>query len=282
MANTLDGKVAIVTGAARGIGRAITLGLLGAGARITVSDIDADVLNEVRDRAKEMGASDRLHLLPLDVGKDESAAKLVKGTIEHFGRLDILVNNAGTSVDLLRNDPKDLGPKFWRVTPAEFRRVIEVNAVAPFLLAREAAGPMMAQKSGRIINVTTSLDTMYRAGLLPYGSSKAANEANVVVMAEELKGTGITVNALTPGGPANTRLVPEGNGLPREKLLRPEIVVPPILWLATDESGDFTGQRFVAAKWDTTVSGLEAAKKCAVPAAWQQLGNQAIYPTKQA
>src|ERR1051326_9018532 len=140
MPQPLEGKVAIVTGAGRGLGRVMTLGLLQAGARVAATELDAEAL-------------------------------------DGFGRLDILLNNAGINMSLFRRpDVKNLG-KFWEVTPQEFRRIVEVNVIAAFLMARAALPSMLKQNWGRIINVTTSLDTMYRGGMQPYGGTKAANEA---------------------------------------------------------------------------------------------------------
>src|SRR5207302_2346609 len=97
-------------------------------------------------------------------------------TTERFGRLDILINNAGISTGLLRGEDQPVG-KLWETTPEEFRRVIDVNLVAAFLMTRAVLPTLLAQHWGRIINVTTSLDTMWRSLMQPYGGSKAANEA---------------------------------------------------------------------------------------------------------
>lgn len=273
-----SGKVAIVTGAARGIGRAMALGLLDAGLRVLASDIDADVLDGLRSEAEARGDADRIAVLAADVGRDESAEKLVHEAIDRFGRLDILINNAGIGPNTVRAGavpPKD----FREVSPADFRRIIEVNAVAPFLMTRAAVKPMLDQGWGRIINVTTSLDSMWRKGMLPYGGSKAANEAHSCIIAEELAGTGVTVNILVPGGPVNTRLV--GNSFTaaqKQRLIQPEIMIWPLLWLVSDASDGVTGKRFIAAFWDRSLPAAEAAEKCGAPMAWQQLGKQAIFP----
>ena len=139
--------------------------------------------------------------------RDDSAPKIVRAATERFGRLDILLNNAGINMSLFRRPDGKPSGKFWEVTPEEFRRIIEVNVVAAFLMTRAALPAMLKQRWGRIINVTTSLDTMYRAGMQPYGGSKAANEAHLLALAQELEGTGVTANVLVPGGAANTRMV---------------------------------------------------------------------------
>jgi NAD(P)-dependent dehydrogenase (short-subunit alcohol dehydrogenase family) len=277
MSASADSKVAIVTGAAHGIGRAMALGLLGAGYRVMANDIDDDSLAALTAAVGD--AKSRLKTIAADVGCDESAEKIVAATRESFGGLDILINNAGVGPNTVRRGAKPTGD-FRQMLPQDFRRILEVNTVAPFLMTRAAVGPMIEQRWGRIINVTTSLDSMWRKGMLPYGGSKAANEAHCCIMAEELAGTGVTVNILVPGGPVNTRLVGD-NFTPEEKqkLIQPEIMVTPLLWLVSPASDNLTGKRFIAAAWDKKLPAGRAADKCSAPMAWQQLGRQAIFLT---
>jgi NAD(P)-dependent dehydrogenase (short-subunit alcohol dehydrogenase family) len=278
MARVLDGKVAIVTGAGRGIGRVMALGLLDAGASVAAAEIDQDVLDETQSAAGERGADERFLALLTDITSDESAPKIVRAATERFGRLDILVNNAGTNISMFRRrDVKDTA-KFWEVTPEQFRRIMDVNVVAAFLMMRAALPVMLKQHWGRIVNVTTSLDMMWRAEMQPYGGSKAANEAHLLAMALELENTGVTANVLVPGGPANTRMVPPGSAPDRSKLLDPSVMVAPLVWLCSDAANAINGRRFIAARWDQAVPAAQAADKAGAPAAWQQLGRQAINP----
>jgi NAD(P)-dependent dehydrogenase (short-subunit alcohol dehydrogenase family) len=119
---------------------------------------------------------------------------------------------------------------------------------------------------------------MWRSFMQPYGGSKAANEAHLLAMAQELDGTGVTANVLVPGGAADTRMVSRGAAPDRSKLIAPDVMVAPLLWLCSDASDGITGQRFVGASWDKSLSPADAAQKAGAPMCWQQLG-RAVQPT---
>jgi NAD(P)-dependent dehydrogenase (short-subunit alcohol dehydrogenase family) len=152
--------------------------------------------------------------------------------------------------------------------------------VGAFLMTRAVLPTLLAQRWGRIINVTTSLDTMWRSLMQPYGGSKAANEAILTALAAELEGSGVTANVLVPGGAADTRLVPRSMAPDRSQLIPPGVMVTPLLWLCSNRSDGVNGQRFIAMRWDVSLPPEEAAKKAGAPAAWQQLGRQAIMPDR--
>ena len=145
-------------------------------------------------------------------------------------------------------------------------------------MARAAVGHMLAQGSGRIIGVTTSMDTMYRKGGAPYGPSKAGHEALVALMAQELEGTGVTANVLVPGGATNTNLIAPDTPYDRATLIQPEVMQAPVVWLASDASQACNGRRLIAYYWDERLALEERLARASAPAAWPQLGRQAISP----
>jgi NAD(P)-dependent dehydrogenase (short-subunit alcohol dehydrogenase family) len=153
-----------------------------------------------------------------------------------------------------------------------------VNATAPIMMARAVVPHMLRAQQGRIVTVTTSLGTMVRAGYLLYGSSKAAAESATAIMAADLAGTGVTANVLVPGGVTNTPLVGDDAG-DRGKMFQPDIMVPPLLWLVSDAAAGVNARRFIAADWDPSLPGAQAAEKAGVPIAWLGIARMPIEPT---
>ncbi len=271
----LEGKVAIVTGAGSpiGIGHAITVALVRAGAKVAMMDINREWLDESVNEAREIGGDDCAAPILADVTDAEAVEAAVKQTIAELGGLHILVNNAGTNPSAAGLVPEGQGnpTRFWDVSVAAWTRVITVNVSGPFLMARAVVGHMMEQGWGRIIGVTTSMDTMLRN--VPYGPSKASHEAFVAAIARDLEGTGVTANVLVPGGGTNTNFNARNPGRPTEGMrLEPEIMQAPAVWLASEESNGVNGRRFDARFWDESVSLAERLEKGSAPAGWPQLG----------
>src|SRR3984957_18677458 len=215
-------RVAIVTGAAGGIGRAMTQGLLAAGIRGARGDRDRGALEGPSARPHEQGKADNLLTIQTDLANDSAADEITKATRARFGRIDILVNNAGIGPGAIRPDSWQRPLKFWEITPDQWRRFVAVHTTAPLALANAVVPEMMRQGWGRIVNVTTSLGTMLNAGSPAYGPSKAALEALSAIMAKDLDGTGVTVNVLVPGGVTNTPMVSE-SGFDRAQMIQPEV-----------------------------------------------------------
>jgi len=145
------------------------------------------------------------------------------------------------------------------------------------MMARAVVPHMLRARRGRVVTVTTSLGTMVRAGYLLYGASKAAAESATAILAADLTGTGVTANVLVPGGVTNTPLVGDDAG-ERSKMLQPEIMVPPLLWLVSDAAADVTARRFIAADWDTSLPPAQAAEKAGAPIAWLGIARMPIEP----
>src|SRR5262249_9603180 len=263
--------VAIVTGGNRGLGRVMAEALVAAGAKVLITGRD-----KVELEATVARGAGRIAAIAVDVTADDAPRRIVAAALEAFGGVDILVNNAGGTLELLRRLQGGQPPSLMNLTSDEFRYVFEVNIIPPFMLSRQVIAPMRARGGGRIVNITTSLDTMWRKGLIPYGGSKAANEANSVALAHELREDRITVNVLTPGGPAATQMI--SPKVDRSSLIQASAMAAPLLWLTGPETADITATRIVAALWNTDLPSHEAARLASAPAAWQSLGNQARDP----
>lgn len=259
-------RVAIVTGGLRGLGRGMTLGLARTGVRVlAVGHIESDVA--------AMTGIENVRPLVADIRKPAECDRVIAEARSTFGRIDILVNNAGLTFTTIAPDRfrRTERQKFWEVSDEVTQNVIDTNYVAADQMARRVAPLMVAQGWGRIVNVTTKLSTMNMLGAIPYGSSKAALEMATEVWAKELAGTGVTVNIVNPGAGANTP------GMAREmrdrsaegkvpRLVEPDEMVPPLLFVVSTEADKVNGYRFDANTWDTSVPPAAAARAGGLPA----------------
>ncbi len=261
-------RTAIVTGAAGGIGRALALGLLGAGIRVAAVDRTAEGLAQLAAGARQQGREAALLTIAADLGHDDAASDIVAKTRGHFGAVDILVNNAG------------IGQATLRVENWQRPIRVAVHTTAPLLLAQAVVPEMRQARWGRIVNVTTSLGTMIRSGSPTYGPSKAALEAFSAIMAKDLEDSGVTVNVLVPGGVTNTAMVPPEAGFDRAQMIQPEAMAPPLVWLVSDAAAAVTGRRFLAVHWDAALMPEEAAEKAGAPVAWTGIATMPIEPPR--
>ena len=268
-------KAAIVTGAASGLGRAMALGLVESGMDVVAVDRNATALAALTPAA----ARSKGTVLPLtaDLTEPDAFDRIAATALEKYGRIDVLVNNAGIGQASVRADQRRNPIRFWEATPDQWSRFLAVNATAPIMMARAVVPHMLRAREGRIITVTTSLGTMVRAGYLLYGASKAAAESATAILAADLAGTGVTANVLVPGGVTNTPLVGDDAG-ERSKMLQPEIMVPPLLWLVSEAAAAVTARRFVAADWDSSLPPAQAAEKAGTPIAWLGIARMPIEP----
>ncbi len=274
--NPASGRVVILTGAAGGIGRAITEALLADGHCIAAVDRNAEALEQLSAGLHGSDAAGRLHPIVADLGSESPCQEAVAAAAARFGRVEAVINNAGIGVSSLRPDAESRHPAIEELTGEIWDRFFAVNVRAAMLTARTALPHMKAAGWGRIVNNTTSFLTMLR--VLPYGATKAAMESMSAVWAKELAGTGITVNVLIPGGPTDTAFIADGSGIPRDQMLKPAIMGPPASWLMSDASHAMTGQRIIAARWDPALRPAEAAMGAARAIGWPELTTDVVWP----
>ena len=182
----LNGKNAIVTGGARGIGLAITNRLLASGANVTMWDRDQDALDAT---AKTLNLKDRVHTVAVDIANPDSVRDAGEKTIKHWQRVHILVNNAGIA---------GVTKKLWEFTPAEWQEVIQVNLFGVFLCCHAIVPHMMANKYGRIVNIASIAGKEGNPNAAHYSASKAGVIALTKSLAKEAATTGVIVNCITP------------------------------------------------------------------------------------
>ncbi len=238
--NSLDGQVAIVTGAAQGIGRKIAEGLAGEGARVVVAD-----LRGAQDAASAIGG------LAVDVDVSDQAAteRMAQAAIDAYGRIDVLVNNAGIWSSLVATPFEELSVDEWR-------RVFDVNVMGMFLATRAVAPHMRAAKTGRVINIASGTPYKGVPFFMHYVASKGAVIAMSRVMAKELGKDNILVNTIAPGftlsdgvmdNPTQLQQLQDVSNKARV-LVRdqyPEDIVGAVLFFASDRASFITGQSLV-------------------------------------
>jgi NAD(P)-dependent dehydrogenase (short-subunit alcohol dehydrogenase family) len=229
----LEGKVAMITGASQGLGRALALAFGREGARVVINSRSEDTIRPVAEEAESLGAE--VLALAADVSRSADGERLVSAVAERFGRIDVLVNNAGV-----------LGPRvpIEEYPEDEWRRVIDANLTGPFLVTKAAIPHML--EGGSIINVVSGVSVEGRAGWGAYSVSKFGVEGLTQILAAELEERGIRANAVDPGGMRTgmrAAAYPEEDPLTR---ITPEENTDIFLYLASDDSRGVTGQRFRA------------------------------------
>lgn len=235
----LKGKVAIVTGASRGIGREIAARFAREGAKVAICARNIEQLNSLRDEIKGAGLEEP-YVVPTDVSKEDSIQSLVDSVIDKWGEVDILVNNAGITRDGL----------LVRMSEEEWDEVMDANLKGAFLGTKAVAKPMMRQRRGRIINIASVIGLVGNAGQANYAASKAGIIALTQSAAKELASRNILVNAIAPGfiQTEMTEKLPEAvrNGIlqaiPLKKYGSAADVAAAAVFLASDMSNYMTGQ----------------------------------------
>jgi len=248
----LEGKVAIVTGAGRGIGQAIAIGLANEGANVIVNDVNLESARSVADEIKHRGG--QALAIKADVSSNTEVIQMVKQTVDKFGKINILVNNAGIS-------------GFWptlELTEVEWDRVLNTNLKSQFLCSQAVGKEMVKQKEGKIINIGAT--RLGQPGLAAYNASKAGVLALTRVLAVEWAKYNINVNVVRPGL-TETPLVREalaklGPGVferrlkryPMRRVIEPASIAKVVVFLASSEANDITGQEIVV---DCGISALQ-------------------------
>jgi NAD(P)-dependent dehydrogenase (short-subunit alcohol dehydrogenase family) len=230
---TLGDKVALITGASQGLGRALALAFAEEGARVVVNARSDESVRPVAGEVEGAGAE--VLAVAADVSREVEVERLVRETVERFGRIDVLVNNAGL-----------LGPRVGveDYPEDEWRRVIDANLTGPYLVSK-AAIPHLSE-GGSIINVVSGVSVEGRAKWGAYSVSKFGVEGLTQILASELAERGIRVNAVDPGGmrtDMRAAAYPEEDPQTR---ITPEENTAVFLYLASDESKGVTGERFKA------------------------------------
>ena len=236
-------RTALVTGGTSGLGRAMATALAGAGLRVAVA---------ARSGQRADAAAEGLpgaFGVELDVRDEASVSRGVEFAWSRLGGIDLLVNNAGIGMRTVNPDFMTEPHGFWTVPPAGFRDVVETNLTGYFLVARAVVPRMLAAGRGRVVNISVNTSTMTRAGFVPYGPSRAGAEALSRIMAADLRDTPVTVNVLLPGGATRTGMVPAEHAATVTGLLEPDVMAPPIVWLASAEAAGVRDQRIVAAEF---------------------------------
>jgi 3-oxoacyl-[acyl-carrier protein] reductase len=235
----LEGKVALVTGASRGIGREIALELAREGTSVAVNYAGSEAKAlELVDEIKAMGRD--AFAIQADVSNSDSVTDMVKETVERFGKLDILVNNAGITKDNL----------LMRMKESEWDDVININLKGVFLCTKAVTRQMMKQRSGRIVNISSIVGVSGNAGQANYVAAKSGVIGLTKTAAKELSSRGITVNAIAPGF-ITTDMTDKLNEEVKAEMLKqiplarfgePKDIAKTVVFLASEDSGYMTGQ----------------------------------------
>ncbi len=257
----------MVTGGSRGLGREMVLALAEAGAAVAVvGSRPGTAFDETVAEANRLG-SGKAVAIAADVADYAQCEAAAAAAIEALGQVDVLINNAGIGMRRISETFNTVPTRFWEADAAAWKEIIDTNVNGVFNMARVLVPGMVSRGFGKVINISTSDQTMVRQGYSPYGPSKAALEAMSRVWAQDLADTGVDVNVYLPGGAADTDLLPpsankkgaDGNLLPAKIMRRA------ILWLADDQSNGMTGGRYVARLWDEHLPPAEAAAASRTP-----------------
>jgi len=260
----LDGTVVVMTGASVGLGRAMSLALASAGARVVLAAPETNLLEAVAAEVDAVAGKGRALAVRADITVRADCDRVLAESIRQFGGLQVLVNNARRAVRGPGIPPAGNFLPFWQSDPDIWRESVDVNVNGTFLISHVIAPHLIANKWGRIINISTSLGGLTQRHNSPYGVTKAALESATAIWAADLAGTGVTVNSLLPGGACDTD--PNRPPIPGVELLPVEIMNSAVVWLASKLSDGKTGGRYVGKLWHDALPPAAAAKAMERPA----------------
>jgi NAD(P)-dependent dehydrogenase (short-subunit alcohol dehydrogenase family) len=242
----------LVTGGTSGLGLAMASALAAAGHSVALTGRSGPHASSVAEGLP--GATG----IELDVRDESSVTRAVDEAWSRLGGIDMLVNNAGIGMrtvnPLFMTQPQG----FWEVPVSGFRDVVDTNLTGYFLVAREVTPRMLASGEGRIVNISVNISTMERPGFVPYGPSRAGSESLSRIMAADLRGTGVTVNRLLPGGATLTGMLPPEARPEGREFLDPAVMGPPIVWLASEDAAGVHDERIVAVEFERWLRDREA------------------------
>jgi 3-oxoacyl-[acyl-carrier protein] reductase len=236
---SMHGRVAVVTGGARGIGRAIVEKLALLGANVVIADMLFELAEHTADEISQLTQS-KHHAIKVNVADSKSSSELIDQTVKEFGRVDILVNNAGITRDML----------IIRMEEADWDAVLDVNLKGVFNCSKAAIRPMMKQRYGRIVNISSVSGQAGQAGQTNYSASKAGVIGFTKALAREVASRQITVNAVAPGFIPTTLTNDLSEDLkktilvatPAGRMGKPEEIAAAVAFLASEEASYITGQ----------------------------------------
>ena len=270
--SSLKDRVVLITGGGRGFGWFMAERLLQGGAKVALTGTrPPEAFDEVCAKAEAIAGLGHCIAIQADVREWADCQRTVDETLKAYGKIDVLINNAGRGSREYRIDYQGGDTtKFWDV-PVEARRtVIDINLTGVYQMTKATVPHMIERKFGKVFSISTSLTTMIGNGLSPYGASKSGLETAHIVWARELAEHNVDVNILLPGGASDTDFIPQtmvpGDvGSRGDKILPGDVIVPPAVWLCTDETNGLTGRRVIAKFWDHDSAAAKAFEGCLQP-----------------
>ena len=269
--SSLKDRVVLITGGGRGFGWYIAEALLKGGAKVALTAIrKPEELEEVRSKGEAIAGPGHCITVKADVRDWDDCQRTVDETLTAYGQIDVLINNAGRGIREYKVTTGADTTRFWDVPIESWRSVIDTNLTGSFQMTKATVPHMMKRKFGKVFSISTSLTTMIRNSLSPYGASKSGLETAHIVWARELADHKVDVNILLPGGASDTDFISQEMvagkvGTRSDRILPGDVIVPPAVWMCTDETNGLTGRRVIAKFWDHDADAATAFDKCLQP-----------------